>query len=238
MPVGPILYKRNESITQTVTNSTYAPVTRTVVVCKRGAEVDGTQNDVDSITVKSGHGFAAADNLMISTDNSAMYEVESVTATTIVLVGTQAVDVTDGAALVNLGNDTGSATPNFDGTSVPIYSRASTTTALNLSTVTSSSTTGTYTYWSTERQVWEVILTSGTPTDIIRDLELDRVEEVIDIREVSAGPTIASTADRVRVYMKDNNLVYQFYDGATNRYKWLPLDVATISWSAATTEPS
>ena len=237
MPVGPILYKRNESITQTVTNSTHAPVTRTVVVCKRGAEVDGTQSSVSTITVKSGHGVATGDKFMIGTDITKFFTAGTTTATTIPL-STGTVSVTDADAVVNLGNDTGTTSPNFNQTSVPIYSRASTTTALNPSTVTSSSTTGTYTYWSTERQVWEVILTSGTPTDIIRDLELDRVEEVIDIREVSAGPTIASTADRVRVYMKDNNLVYQFYDGATNRYKWLPLDVATISWSAATTEPS
>ena len=240
MGVGPLLYKRVDASLQLVSNAVLTPATsRVVCVLPRGAEVDGAgQNGVSTITVKAGHGVATGQKFMVGTDTAKFFTAGTTTATTIPL-STGTVTVTDGDAIVNLGADTGTTSPNFDDATVPIYSRASTTTALSPSTVTSNSTTAKYEYWSTERLVWEVVLLSGAPDIIVRDAELERVEEVVDVREVSAGPTAPTTSDRVRLYMRNENLIYQYYNGTTSYYHYLPLDKYAVSWSAVSgTEPS
>ena len=97
-----------------------------------------------TISVYAGHGIAALDRIMVGTTASTFRSVSSVTATSVV-VGS-AVSVSAGDLIVNLGPDTGSSTPNWDGSGVTIYSTPTTATTVTQSRVTTDSN-GNYGYW-------------------------------------------------------------------------------------------
>lgn len=219
------LYHRKNTL-NTITNSVFAPSTSTtVMVLPRGAVVNGNQGPVDSITVHEGHDFVAGQKLIIGTDDSVVYTVDTgVTITSIPLTSTPQVTVTDGDILVNLGNDTAtSSTPDYDTSTIPIFSTYDSATASTISKVVSNGTTGSYEYWSTEKYVWELILVDGDADTIVQDIELDSIQDVIDLREITTTPDEPTAADRIRMYMKGDKLVYQFYDGSTIRYYLIDL---------------
>ena len=94
-----------------------------------------------TITVRAGHGFAAGDKYMKSLDvltYSGTNTVQSVTSTTVVVQA--AYSVSAGDLLINLGPDTGTASPNYDGNGVTVYTDMDYTTTATKATVTTGST--------------------------------------------------------------------------------------------------
>ena len=89
----------------------------TVTAYENGAVANGAQSGVSTVTVHAGHGVAAADKIMVGVDESTFRLVDSVTSTTIVL-DSGTLDVDDDELIVNLGPDTGSTSPNYDGSGV------------------------------------------------------------------------------------------------------------------------
>jgi hypothetical protein len=176
---------------------------------------------------------------MVGTNTTKFYAAGTVTATSTGTLGSSATaTVTDGDILVNLGNDGGSPSPNFDGSTVPVYSSMDSTTALAASEVTSNATTGKYEYWSTERLVWELTLVAGAPDTIVRDIELSRAEEVILLKEVAAGPTTAlASSTEAQIYLKGDKLILRFNDAGTQRFKYLDLTTTGVTWVHSLTEP-
>jgi hypothetical protein len=117
-----------------------------------------------TITVNLGHGFIAGQKLLVGTDTTKYREVSSVTETTV--VADQAVAVSAGDLILNLGADTGSSVPNYDGSPVKAYTSADKSSAATYSTVTSDSQ-GNYAYWHQGSNFWELIRDSGGDPDTI-----------------------------------------------------------------------
>lgn len=201
--------------------------------------MNGDQAAVTDITVWRGHGLVAGQKFMVGTSLTSIRTVTVAAATSIQFSG--ALTVTDGDLLVNLGNDTGTTSPNFDSSSIPIYSSLNTTTALTQSERTSSSV-GLYEYWSEIEVVWEVILNSSGGVDgVVRDVRLDRVDSgIISLREVTDSHSTNPVADdEVQMYVKGDNFVWKFRDGSTNKFIFFDMNSSanpTLSYS--TTEPS
>jgi hypothetical protein len=115
-----------------------------------------------TITVRSGHGFAAGDKYMKSLDvltYSGTNTVQSVTATTVVVQA--AYSVSAGDLLINLGPDTGTASPNYNGNGVTVYTDMDYSTTATNATVTTGST-GRYTYYHKGIARWELVRTGTT----------------------------------------------------------------------------
>lgn len=238
MAVGTKLAFKRLGALDTVSNSVLTPaISRPVRVLPRGAQVNGSQSATSAVTVWPGHGITTGAKVMVALDPARYFTAGTVTATSIP-VASGTVTVTDGEALVNLGADTGLTSPNYDDATVPIYSSADTTTALTPSGVTSNGSTGKYEYWSTERFVWELVLLAGVPNTLIRDIELMRVEEVLSLAEVAAGPATApAQSAAVHIYLKGDKLILKFNDAGTTRYKSLDLTGTGVTWVHGTSEP-
>ena len=127
-----------------------------------GAQVTSTSSGT-TITVRTGHGFAAGDKVMRGTDVttfSATNVVASVTATTVVM--NSAYSVSAGDFLVNLAVDSStSATPNYDGAGLTVYTTMDYTTTAENNTVTSDST-GRYRYFHKGIARWELVRVGST----------------------------------------------------------------------------
>ena len=123
-----------------------------------------------TITVDRGHSFVPGDKFLLRPGSSNLYSADvvlSVTATTIVM--TSSFSVSAGDALVNLGPDTGSTSPAYDGSPLKIYSDADGSTVISNSRVTASSS-GEYTYYYLgDGRYWELIRNgSGTVVDAVK----------------------------------------------------------------------
>ena len=121
-----------------------------------GAQVTSASSGT-TVTVRAGHGFAAGDKYMNGTDVttfSGTLTVQSITSTTLVLSSAYA--VSEGDLLVNLGADTGTSEPNYDGAGLTIY------TDMDYSNVASRNTVltdqyGRYRYWHKGIARWELV---------------------------------------------------------------------------------
>ena len=126
-----------------------------------GAQVTSASSGT-TITVRAGHGFAVGDKFMKGTDvtsYSGTLEITSVTATTLsfaVIGPVLTYSVAEGDLLVNLGADTGTSEPNYDGAGLTIY------TDMDYSNVASRNTVltdqyGRYRYWHKGIARWELV---------------------------------------------------------------------------------
>jgi hypothetical protein len=139
----------------------------TVKVVERGAVVASTSTGTTA-TVHAGHTFEAGDRVLKNVDTAAYRIVDSVTETTVVF--TEALSVATGDTLTNLGNDTGANGPTFDGDGATIYSDPGGVSAISGGDLTTDSD-GEYGYHLPDGVVvWEIILYSGTPLQIVRDV--------------------------------------------------------------------
>jgi hypothetical protein len=136
-----------------------------VTVLPVGAICSGASSDT-TIPVHAGHGITADDQVMVGTDVTTFRAVSSVTATQIT-VGVDAVTVADGDKLVNLGPDTGTTTPLYDGAQCVIYDNPAASSALSNSRVTCDAQ-GEYEFWFRgDGMAWELIRDGdGTPVEI------------------------------------------------------------------------
>jgi len=233
------LFHRNNTLAN-VSNSNFQPSSSyTICVLPRGAQVNGNQSAVTSITVFRGHDFAVNQKFMVNLDETTLRTVTATTATTVDFSG--ALTVVDGDKLVNLGNDSGTTSPAYDSTSVVMYSSLNTTSALSQSERTTSSTGG-YEYWSESEVVWELVLDSdGDPDTIIRDIQLDRVDSgILSLKEITDSHNTAPVADgEVQMYTKADNMVWKVNDNGTTRYYFFDLNSSSNpTLSHSTTEPS
>jgi hypothetical protein len=213
---------------------------RTVVVLPRGAVVNGAQSNVAAITVRPGHNIVSGQKFMVGTDEAKFYTAGLSVTTTSIPLASGTATVSDGDVLLNLGNDSGTTSPNYDTTTTPIYANFANSSALTPSTRTTSSA-GKYEYWSTEMFVWELVLDgNGDPDTIIRDIALARLEDVLKFVTIAAGPTgTPVSSSEAQIYLKGTKLVVRFNDGGTIRYRYMELSGATNPsiWTNSTSEP-
>lgn len=124
-----------------------------------------------TITVDAGHSFRVADKYLLGPGGANTFSgtdtVQSVTATTVVMG--QSVTIVSGDALVNLGPDTGTSAPNYDGSPLVIYSDADGSTAVSNSRVVASAA-GEYSYYHKgDGRFWELVRdSSGTVVDVVK----------------------------------------------------------------------
>lgn len=154
-----------------------------VTVCGVGAQVAAASAST-TITVRSGHGFRAGYKLLVwpQTGISAISAitkyriVNSVTATTVVV--SESVSVAAGEFLVNLGADTGTAAPNYNGSTAPVYSDMDYVNLYSGSTLASDSV-GRYRYHHKGIPRWEFVRTpTGTPYALYIDDAHVRAERI------------------------------------------------------------
>ena len=142
----------------------------TVTAYPVGAVASATSSGT-TITVDAGHSFRVGDKYLLRPGTSNVFSgtdtVQSVTATSIVMGS--AVSVTAGDSLVNLGPDTGTTAPAYDGSPMVIYSDADGGTAISNSRVTTSATAE-YGFWHKgDGKFWELIRDGdGTVVDVFR----------------------------------------------------------------------
>lgn len=122
-----------------------------------------------TITVNSGHGFAEGDKILVNpgTDDtfSGTDTVQSTTSTTVVMG--QSYSISSGDQIVNLGPDTGVASPNYDGSGYTVYSDMDGGTSISNSQVTCNAQ-GSYEYWHYGFAIWELVRDSdGDPVALI-----------------------------------------------------------------------
>ena len=121
-----------------------------------GAQVTSASSGT-TVTVRAGHGFAAGDKYMNGTDVttfSGTLTVQSITSTTLVLSSAYA--VSEGDLLVNLGADTGTSEPNYDGAGLTIYTDMDYSNAASRNTVLTDQY-GRYRYWHKGIARWELV---------------------------------------------------------------------------------
>lgn len=127
-----------------------------VMACKPGAQVASGSSST-TITVRAGHGFSANDKLIVNTDTTKYRTVSAVTSTTLTVA---AVTVSAGDILTNLGADTGSTEPAYDGNGVTIYSDMDYSNSCTNASVIADSY-GKYRYYHKGVAIWELVRTSG-----------------------------------------------------------------------------
>ena len=120
-----------------------------------GAFASGVSNDT-TIPVLAGHAVRVDDYIMVGVDVTTYRLVTVVTATQITVASN--VDVVAGSIIVNLGLDTGGATPDYLGSPVTITDDDGT--AISYSTVTANAQ-GVYEYRFDGSNLWELIRNSG-----------------------------------------------------------------------------
>jgi hypothetical protein len=62
-------------------------------------------------------------------------------------------------------------------------------------------------------------------------------DNVKTINTVATTPAIPTATDRGRVYIKGDNIIFQYKDGTDTRYKWLPLTGTSVTWQQSTVAP-
>lgn len=139
-----------------------------VAVLPVGGRVNSASSG-DTVTLDSGHGFQVGDKFMVDVDLGTYIgtdSVQSVTATSVTISGT--VSVAAGQFLVNLGPDTGSDTPNYDGDRVQIYDDMDYGDEIVGATV-STDSVGRYRYFHKGVSRWELVLALETPIALYLD---------------------------------------------------------------------
>ena len=142
----------------------------TVLACPVGA-VASAASSGSTATVDAGHGFAAADKMLIYDGTTSTFVAEainSVTGTTIVW-SSATPTIAKSDLLVNLGPDTSSSgTPAYDASPMFVFTDADGNDAITNSLITTD-TTGNYDYWTNgDGRNWELVRdASGTVAGVI-----------------------------------------------------------------------
>jgi hypothetical protein len=110
-------------------------------------------------TVRAGHGFAALDKFIVGTDKTKYRTVSGVTSTTLTL--NSSISLSAGDLLVNLGQDTGTTEPNYDGNGTTIYTDMDYSNAATNATM-QTDANGRYRYYHTGTSRWELVRSSLT----------------------------------------------------------------------------
>ena len=164
-----------------------------------------------TITVRAGHGFEAGDKFLLRPGSSNIFtgndSVQSITSTTIVMSGSYS--VASGDLLVNLGPDTGTSAPAYDGSGATVYSDMDGSTAIGNATVLTGQFGG-FEYWTDAVEVWE----------LFRDPDGD-----------VAGTGITQWGAVDSVFTRTGAVV-----AATNDYTWAQIDKSTSDIADITTK--
>lgn len=145
-------------------------------------EVGGVVRSASSgntVSVDLGHGFAANDKFIVNTDET-IYTVGTVADDSFTLAAAGTVSVSKGDVLSNLGSDTGSGTPSYDGSGVTIYSDADAGDSIANSTVACDANGNFEYYHKGGTGIWELVRdASGTPVAINKDVDTQSDEPQI-----------------------------------------------------------
>src|SRR3990172_10068236 len=148
------LSRRFNTVQRVVSSNLQPAASYTVTAYAHGGVIE-TASSGFALTTDSPHGFASGEKIMVGTDEAKFRTITSITSATAFVVGS-AVSVVVGDLVVNLGADTGSTSPNYDGSSLTIYSDADGEVAISQSRVTTNSQ-GEYSYWHRNRSMWELV---------------------------------------------------------------------------------
>lgn len=126
--------------------------------------IASANSSANVITMGAGHGFVAGEKIMVGADEatfSGSQSIQSVTATTITFTSGVNFNVVVGDTIINLGVDTGTSQPNYDGSTVTIYSDPAGATAISNEEVTVNEG-GEYSYYHNgATNLWEVVRSSN-----------------------------------------------------------------------------
>ena len=139
-----------------------------VTACKIGAQV-ATGSSGNTVAVRAGHGFAAADKFIVGTSTTQFKTILSVTSTVLTLSVATTVTVSAGDLLVNLAADTGASTPNYDGAGLTVYTDMAYASVATNNTVTADSN-GRYRYYHKGIGIWELVRTGTSPIAVYTDV--------------------------------------------------------------------
>jgi hypothetical protein len=116
-----------------------------------------------AIELRTGHGFAIGDKLIVGIDASRYRTVIDATATAIAV--DHAVPVSEGDILLNLGADTGLEAPAYDGSTIAIYDSMDGASPPIRDSRVATDASGGYRYWKADGvAVWELLRSSqGVP---------------------------------------------------------------------------
>ena len=135
-----------------------------VIVYDIGGVASGV-NAGATINLDAGHGFAVGEKFLLNPHlgASSVYSgtdtVQSITSTTIVM-GVSGYSISKGNVLINLGPDTGVTAPNYDASTIQVYSDVDEGDAISNSDITVG-TNAFYEYWVTGVTPWELYLDSN-----------------------------------------------------------------------------
>lgn len=119
-----------------------------------------------TIDVCSGHGFAVDDRLIVGTDATRFERVAAIGALSITVE--HSFQVAAGEILVNLGTDSGTTGPNFDGSGAAIYTDPDYTSQAIGSTV-ACNDNGRYVYYHQSIDRWEVVRSGSSVVAVYTD---------------------------------------------------------------------
>lgn len=160
-----MLYHRHNDILVNSGGSPAWGASYTVTVYSVGARANASSSDT-TVPVDAGHSFTVGDKIYNYNEGTFSGALTAVTATQLTAPGN--FSVSSGDLLVNVGADTGTTSPNWDGSNTPIFSDPDGSTAVSNSRVTADSL-GNYTYsYKGDGAAWELIRdTSGTVQKLI-----------------------------------------------------------------------
>ena len=64
-----------------------------------------------------------------------------------------------------------------------------------------------------------------------------RLNGALTVTELASTPSTPTSGTQARIYVRNDNLVFQFNDGGTVRYKYIPLFGTSVTWTHSTTAP-
>jgi hypothetical protein len=205
-----------------------------------GAQVSAGSSG-NTIAVRAGHGFAALDKLIVGTDTTKFKSVLSVTSTQLTLDVGQTVTVAAGDLLVNLGADTGSTSPQYDGNGLTIYTDMDYSTQATTNTVLTDAN-GRYRYHHKGVGIWELVRSGLTPIALYANVYTPAL--TLNFDKPSANATDATGLQ----FFRDGNQVWafgeDFYSGTQSYFAlWSHKgitgtsgDIFGVSWFGAETE--
>lgn len=177
-----------------------------------------------SVALRAGHGFASSDKLLVESSgsiNTATFRlIDSVSGDTLTL--STSLSVSAGDRLINLGPDTGTTSPNYDGSGITTYAdMAGAGSAVTESRVTCNAA-GFYDYWSNNTGVWELIRDSnGVPNTLLIDV-FSGAEGLV----VSSLPTASETYRGKRRTLAGGagkeDIEHICLKGWNDGYAWIP----------------
>ncbi len=115
--------------------------------------------DGSGIPVDAGHGFAANDKFIVLSEFPAVTKYGTVTSVTSTKLFCATVSVAIGDVLINLAQDTGVSTPNYNGNGLAVYSDMDYGSQLTNNT-TRTDANGRYRYFYNNLPIWELVRTA------------------------------------------------------------------------------